>query len=569
MEKCNEGNGGMKGQKDEKTRISFFFSSDYIIFAGHLLRPAILIMVYMKRHGLLFALLMPSALAWSQYAWQEGADPGKPDLCRDITYKVEAQGSFSNGQTPLWLNANKHGLSSLDECNGYLRAALVRPLQADSARRWGVGYGVDVAAAANYTSDIVVQQAFAEVRWLHGVLTVGAKEWPMELKNQTLSSGSQTLGINARPVPQVRLALPQYFTLPFGHRWLHVKGHVAYGKLTDGGWQEDFSGQQSKYNKGTLYHSKAGYLKIGNGDRFCPFSVEMGLEMATLFGGTTYIPQSDGTMQVINNKTNLESYLHALTFGGGDVTEYSTDYVNTEGDMLGSWVMRVNYDTDSWRLSLYADKFFEDHSGMFQVAHNGYGSGEDWNKKEHFRFHLYDLKDWMLGAELELKHHPWLRHIVGEYIYTKYQSGSVYHDHTPSRESNICGIDDYYNHSVYSGWQHWGQVIGNPLYLSPIYNEDGQLCVKNNRFVAWHLGIDGQPTERLSYRIMYTYQTGWGTYDDPYVDKQYNTSLLVELSYRFPKKWQVKLTWGADYGKIYGYNNGLQITIAKTGNFSL
>ena len=144
----------------------------------------------------------------AQYAWQDGAEAGKLDLGKDVRYQVEMQGSFSHGKTPLWLNANKYGLSSLSSTNGYLRGSLVRPLSLDSARRWGIGYGADVAVPLHYTSHVVVQQAFVEARWLHGVLSVGAKEYPMELKNQTLSSGSQTLGINARPVPQVRLALP-------------------------------------------------------------------------------------------------------------------------------------------------------------------------------------------------------------------------------------------------------------------------------------------------------------------------------------------------------------------------
>lgn len=110
----------------------------------------------------------------------------------------------------------------------------------------------------------MVQQAFAEVRWLHGVLSVGAKEYPMELKNQTLSSGSQTLGINARPVPQVRLALPEYWKVPILNGWLQMKGHIAYGKFTDQNWQHDFTQRKTKYSDGVLYHSKAGYLRIGN-----------------------------------------------------------------------------------------------------------------------------------------------------------------------------------------------------------------------------------------------------------------------------------------------------------------
>ena len=133
-----------------------------------------------KRFLLSFAALCLTSAVSAQYAWQEGADPGKWHPGKDIHYKVEIQGSVSSGKTPLWLNANKYGLSSLEENNGYLRVQAIRPLNNDSSRRWGLGYGLDVAAPVHYTSHVVVQQAFAELRWLHGTLTVGAKEWPLK-----------------------------------------------------------------------------------------------------------------------------------------------------------------------------------------------------------------------------------------------------------------------------------------------------------------------------------------------------------------------------------------------------
>ena len=247
--------------------------------------------------AVLALLVATSAVAQEEDARQESVSR----LLHDIEYKVEMQGSFSKGKTPLWLNANKFGLSSLDKTNGYLRGAIERPLKADEGRKWGVGYGVDLAVPVNYTSNVVVQQAYAEGRWLHGTLTVGAKEYPMELKNNELSSGSQTLGRNARPIPQVRLALPEYWTVPLTRGWLHLKGHIAYGKLTDGDWEGDFTARQTKYTEDVLYHSKAGYLKIGNEDVFCPWSFEVGLEMASLFGGRSYLPNGDGTMRVYNN----------------------------------------------------------------------------------------------------------------------------------------------------------------------------------------------------------------------------------------------------------------------------
>lgn len=480
-------------------------------------------------------------------------------LLNDLDYKVEFQSSVSDGQTPLWLNANKHGLSSLDEVNGYLRGMVERPLTADSARQWGIGYAMDLVAPLHYTSNFIIQQAFVEARWKKGVVTIGSKEWPMELKNNILSTGSQTLGINARPVPQVRLALPDYWSIPGTKNWLALKGHIAYGKTTDDHWQKDFVEPHQRYTEGTLYHSKAGYLKIGPKN----LTVEVGLEMACQFGGKTFMDEN-GRQVVITNASDMKSFVNAFLPGGAGSDEVTSDYKNAEGNQLGSWVMRVNYDANDWSLGVYADHFFEDHSAMFQLSADDYQTGSNWQEKNTNRFFLYDLKDMMIGAELNLKRNNWLRTIVMEYIYTKYQSGPLYHDHSPYIGSHICGMDNYYNHHLYSCWQHWGQVIGNPLYRSPIYN-NGDISVKNNRFVAWHVGLAGNPLSVLSYRLLATYQTGYGSYNEPMIPKQYLCSVLAECSYRLKHSWKVSCGFGFDSGKLLGENYGVQLTITKTG----
>ncbi len=506
--------------------------------------------------------LLPQHVA-AQYMWQElERTPSKPALTSDMEYHVETQVSLSKGHTPLWLNANKYGLSSLSAANGYVRGSVIRPLSADSARRWGIGYGLDVAVPLHYTSQVVVQQAFAEVRWLHGVLSVGAIQRPMEMKNQTLSSGAQTLGINARPVPQVRLALPEYWTVPLTRGWLHFKGHIAYGRMTDDSWQHDFTARKSKYADHVLYHSKAGYLRIGR--EYHPLSLEMGLEMVTLFGGDPWVQRSDGTMGHVSTGKGLKNYWYAFLPGGSDATDGS--YRNSEGDLVGSWLLRLSYDADLWRLSLYGDHFFEDHSQMFFLDYNGYGSGEEWQQRKRNRYYVYGLKDMMLGAEFNLKYGTWLRNVVFEYIYTKYQSGPYNHDHTKNISDHMAGMDDYYNHSVYTGYQHWGQVMGNPLYRSPIYNTDACIWVSDNRFVAFHLGIDGQPTSRLGYRLLGTWQKGWGTYDEPFTKAHHNISFLAEATYALPKRWTVKAAYAMDFGsrEMLGHNAGLQLTVGKT-----
>lgn len=520
--------------------------------------------IYNKKVIALSVLFFPISL-FAQYAWQDGESGGKLDISEGNEYKVEMQGSFSKGNTPLWLNANKYGLSSLKEANGYLMAGVSRKLETDSARRWAVGYGVDLVAPVNYTSHFIVQQAFVEARWLHGTLSIGAKEYPMEFKNQTLSSGSQTLGINARPVPQVRLALPEYWTIPILHGWLQFKGHLSYGMMTDENWQHDFTQRKSKFADGVLYHSKAGYLRIGNDEYFYPWSLELGLEMATEFGGKPYYIGDDGQLHYRATHSGLKGFWNAFFPGGSDETDGA--YENVEGNMLGSWLFRLNYNADTWKMGFYGDHYFEDHSQMFFLDYDGYGSGEKWDSRTKSRFYRYKLKDIMLGLELNLKYGTWLRNVVVEYLYTKYQSGPYNHDRTANISDHLAGCDNYYNHGNYPGWQHWGQVMGNPLYRSPIYNKDGVISVRDNRFVAYHLGIDGQPTKRLDYRVLATYQKGWGTYWEPFAKKHHNVSFLVESSFRFNHGWKVKGAYGMDFGseEMLGHNAGFQLTVSKSG----
>lgn len=504
---------------------------------------------------MVFALFLPIP----QMAAQEEQ---KPSLTDSIEYGVEMQAttSFGDGRTPLWLNANKHGLSSLDKNNGYLRAMLQR--QMPNNQRWGIGYGIDMAVAYNFTSTVIVQQAYVECRWLKGVLTVGSKEQPMELKNQELSSGSQTLGINARPVPQVRIALPDYWHIPVTKGWLALKGHIAYGMTTDDNWQKDFTQKQSRYTQNALYHSKAAYMKIGK--KNMPVSLEIGLEMAALFGGTTY--KLDNGIEKVKHQGGLKGMWEAFIPGGSE--PFQEVYKNVGGDQLGSWVVRLNIDKDNWQAGIYWDHFFEDHSAMFHLDYDGYGTGNEWDVKKDNRYLTYGFKDMLLGAELKLKKTPWLNAIVMEYMYTKYQSGAIYHDHTPSMPDHIGGMDSYYNHHLYTGWQHWGQVIGNPLYQSPIYNTDGRIEIKNNRFTALHAGASGNLTDNLHYRLLGSWQKGWGTYRMPYPDPRSSLSLMLEACYGFPKNspltgWSITAAAGLDSGKLRGTNQGLQMTIRK------
>lgn len=502
---------------------------------------------------------------------------GEISASNPLTIDVEMQGSFSNSKTPLWLNANKYGLSSLNADNGYLRGIGAYDKNYKDGK-YEIKAGLDVAVPIGYksvgyqetyTSHFILQQAYVEGRYKLGYLSIGAKERPMELKNNELSSGSQTLGINARPVPQVRLGLADYWNIPLTNKWLSFKGHLAYGIMTDGAWEESFAkGSRNKYNKNTRYHEKAGYLRIGKEEKF-PLILTLGLEMAAQFGGDVY--NWAGTDQEgyanagnVTFSSGLKSYWHAFSGTGTDNGE--STYSNSEGNILGSWVARLNWNDDNMTIGAYFDHYFEDHSGMFMLDYDGYGTGDEWGIRKEKKYFAYSLKDGLVGLDVKLKKFPYINQLVVEYMNTRYQSGPIYHDHTENISNHLGGRDGYYSHSSLPGWQHWGQVMGNPLFMSPMYNTDGYIAIENDRFNAWHLGVAGNPFCGFHYRTKLSWQRGLGTYANPYYTPKENISILVEASYKFPEttklhRLSVKMAYGADFGKLLGNNSGFQATL--------
>lgn len=496
---------------------------------------------------------------------------------KGITWSVEGNALWSDGDgyAPFWLTANRHGLSSVETTSGYLRAGLFRSTEQDSLRRWRHGYGLDLAVADGYTSSLIVQQAYYDIDWRWLRLSIGSKERPSELKDPWLSSGGLTFGTNARPIPQVRIEVPHYVTIPGLKELLHVKGYLGYGIYTDNGWQADFALEGSRYTKNALHHVKAGFIKVGNETRF-PLYLEAGVEMATQFGGTAYnvtYGRKEMTKGNFRMGSGVKDFLKALVpFGnGGDPTD-GEGYANVEGNHLGSWHASLAWQAKTWKVRFYYEHFFEDHSMIIDeygwedytanFGDNGIGSyippvipsGYYW-------------KDGLYGVEVELPANPFVSRVVYEYLNTTEQSGPLYHDKTAQISDHLGGMDNYYNHAIYAGWQHWGMSVGSPFLLSPIYNADRLIQFENNRVRTHHVGVCGSPLSGLDYRLLLSHSKYWGTYAIPLVDTQEQTSALLELSYapsRFAG-WRAKLSLAWDNGKMLGDTWGGMLTLQKTG----
>ena len=463
-------------------------------------------------------------------------------LGKDIEYEATLNGQFGDGEhAPFWQTANRFGLASTKNNSGYLRAAIRRDSEADSLRKWRIGYGADMAVPFGWDSKFVLQQLYAEFAYLKVRLSIGQKERHSELKNDALTSGSMVLGTNARPLPQVRLETSDFFAIPGTRHWVSLKGHAAYGWYTDNRWQRDFNHgvKGAIFTANSLYHSKAGYMRVGNPDKF-PLVFTGGAEMVCQFGGTVWnrgiTNRPDGGYDM---PAGLKEYCQAFIPTGSDVTD--GDNPNVMGNQVGSYQVRLDYHGHGWIASLYGEHFFEDHSMM------------GWD---------FDWKDFLWGAEVKLPKNPFLSTIVLEHQRTTDQSGAVFVN-TSQHIRPIGGVDNYYHHGLYGSYQHAGFMMGTPLILSPIYRTDGHLEPTDSRLTAHHIGLSGNPHPDVSYRILYTYEKSLGTYPQPRQSPTTGQFLLVESSYR---PHQVK---GLSFTASYGQNMGELLGSSKGGMLSV
>lgn len=460
-----------------------------------------------------------------------------------LRYEVELSANASSGKyAPLWFTANRYGLSSERPQSGYLRAGVQYGTR--FGRGWSLQAGLDLAGGIDLEAPFFVQQAYADLSWKALTLSVGAKErgsFPLG-KDDRLSSGSMVEGANARPVPQVRLEVKDYWNVPFTKGWLGVKGHVGYGLMTDGRWREDFVAAGEKFSKNVIYHSKSFMFRVGNVEKF-PLTMEIGMLEAAQFGGSFWEKQPDGTLKLIADMpSGIKDFFKAL------IPKQEGTVENIDGNHTGSWNFALNYEAKTWKARLYYEHFFDDHSQLTWQ----YGR---W-------------KDGHIGLEVTLPRNPIVTKVLWEGLCTTDQTGPILYDGVAGsfNDLQMSGCDNYYNHSTYP-WTHWGQNMGNPLVYGPLYGDDGRLEFHSNRIKAHHVGISGNPAGELAYRVLLSFTRHWGTYREPLDETRHQNSMLFELTYTPErlKGWQFEASCGIDDGDYLGSSVGGMLTIRKSG----
>lgn len=481
----------------------------------------------------------------------QSASAQSSHIFNDVEWQVSAQSTAGTGENaPFWFTSNRYGLGPTTQYSGMTRASIQRDVQNDSLRFWGVGYGADIVGS--YGKDVnrfVLQQAYIDIQWKMLRLSVGQKERCSELGKSDLSTGGLVLGTNARPIPQIRFEMPEFWAVPGTRGIFSFKGHIAYGLYTDNAWQKSFNaGSDNLYTSDSWFHSKSLFFRLGNRYLF-PLEFSGGVEMACQFKGVGWNMHGYNSTELLQNVELGGNIWTALIPGGED---FNDGFANVAGNHIGSWHIKLDWYGNGWGVGAYMEHMFEDHSQMFMQ----YGF---W-------------KDMLVGLEVNLPINPFLSNIVYEYHGSMNQTGPIIHDATPECNVQISGLDDYYNHHIYGAWQHAGYHIGNPTILSPLYNNNfgytGSIATYHNRIKAHHIGLKGNPTSQWSWRILYTHERSLGTYIKPVIEPKSANFLLIESTYKHPTGISISLSYGHNDGELLGTSNGAMLTVSYGGRLN-
>ena len=473
-------------------------------------------------------------------------------LGTSITYDLAAETAIGTGDfTAFQVVSNHYHALGTRQNTAYLRGAVNIAHQFNNDLK--LSGTIDAIGSVHADHKAYLQQCFVNLAWKSFFIEAGTRENSPILRDAVLSSGAFIKGNNAKPLPQVHFGTDGFWTVPYTKGWVQINFDFGYGKLLDGRYHHDKfyeePGANHFYADGVLFHQKHLYIR-SNPEK--PFYVTVGIEHFAQFGGTSY-SYVDNQLKTVKKKSNLKAFWDVILPRGDSnyfENDASEDWVF--GNHLGSMTVQLGWNIDNHHLlEAYLDNPFEDGSGIRK--------SNCWDGL------------WGLHYSNKSAGRQYVRGAVVEYLQTTNQCGPLHWDSgdypEPIRSQitdYVTGNDNYYNHYFYDSYAHYGMVFGNPLITSPIYNRDGSTGFSDNRVKAWHVAVNGELTDRLSYVVKGSYREGWGTYYKPIYPKRHSFDALIQGCYDL-RPWTFSAAYAFDSGNIYGNGSTFDFKISYHG----
>jgi hypothetical protein len=437
--------------------------------------------------------------------------------------------TIKNGEVPFNSNFGSIRLEAKHEYDSTYTAD--RKLE-----KFSYGYGLRTAMNIGKSSNAVLTEAYAKVRYGVFEIYAGRRREIVGLVDTIMTSGSFIWSGNALPIPKIQISIPNYTPI-LKNGLIAIKGTYAHGWMGDG-----------DSVKNVWLHQKTFYMRVGKPAwRFRFFG---GFNHQVQWGGKpTKAYYEAATNQVISKyDTDFNTYLDVVTglslnrnSDGLTTGAPANEALNRAGNHLGSVDIGFEYTGKLNNILMYRQSFYEDGS----------------------LYYLNNIKDGLYGISLTRKNvNVGITKICFEYLYTKNQGGEGTYKSTIPQ---LRGNDSYFNNGVYKdNWIYRNNIIGTN-YFQTLNNQINPI---NTLFYSPNfIGINKVEMVYLSCQIkLNDYEINskmsYSNQESMFFNLTYkNQFSLYESIQKSYNKLQIKLGLAYDYGMVLKNSLGTNINL--------
>lgn len=482
----------------------------------------------------------------------------------NLDYSVELGGAYAGKEgLPYLLTANKHGILSPQGSQGYLRASLEYTYSNNSSFYFGAGVDVIGYASSHYNyyrNNFYLQQAYVQVGAGKYNLTLGSKEEDYQFVDPILSSGNMLYSGNWRTMPGVRIGMDDFAKMFIIGDVLEAKFDLGFYKMMDGTYNNEVFDQylafarehqaegmpwlRSSGVKDAWLHKASIYFRSPS--QF-PLMLTVGIEHAALYGGT--IRHIDGSFD--NETLNEVKVFEQETSWGKALFGAKGDQEKGQLNHAVALDARLDWYKNGFGIGLYGQHYMDDLNSNS----------------------IKNMGDGLYGLELRFDKFRYINHIIVEYVRSDSEGDNLETlERVKNGDETVSYKDyasDFYQDERYGSYSYYGMAMGNVLLTSPIMNGIGgefANCYNGffyNNAKGFNVGVEGELTDNLSYRLRYAYNSSTGNPWIP-VDKVSNTSAMLEMAYRI-KQFTITPAVSFNNGKLYGNSFGALLSVRYSG----
>jgi hypothetical protein len=467
---------------------------------------------------------------------------GLSSQAQKINYTIEdLQTVGKDKYVPFWIHSNQNGLIPVKSANVFY-LGLQKKYEKENPNEWQWSSGIDGAYSSEYDKNVILNQYYASLRYKKIQILAGAINPVIEYDGLSFSNGNLIMSSNARNYPKLEIGSTGYLNVPFTKGWVSVKGVLSNGWFLDDRYVDD-----------VMLHHKNAYIRFGKSRGF---SFEFGIEHYVQWGGFSPVY---GQLE-----NDIKAFGKIFFAKPGKVLESDSGSSHNEsdnslGNHIGQNLIKLNYVTDDYEVSVSAKNMFEDRSGMIKKFKN--------------------IRDINYGLYLKLNKCKLISSFLVEY-YSSLHQGSV----EVTDNLSVIGYDSYFNNGIYrSGWSNYQRGFGIPINTPTIINDDHSISFNNTTFKVFNVGFAGS-LDWLQYKFKFTWYKNYGQVYPVVEDRsipvddwvflrkytvepqQFQRHYLLEL--KFPAKklpFDIIASFAYDHGDMYKNNFGCMLKLSRSG----